>query len=98
MILEASIMLLDDIYGTGITHDDWYNTRDMFIVQATGVNVIKLLCVNDGAAKYPRVFLRGKAYLRVRPTLLITIMLAWIFFETNTLAYSTRIIKKASIL
>jgi hypothetical protein len=51
MLLEASIMLLDDIYGTGITHDDWYDTRDMFIVQATGANVIKLLCVNDGAAK-----------------------------------------------
>ncbi len=38
-ILEVSFMLLENIYSTGITHD---NRHQIFIVEATGVNLIKL--------------------------------------------------------
>ncbi len=33
MLLETSIMLLENIYGIGVTHDD----QNIFIVKATGV-------------------------------------------------------------
>jgi len=38
MLLDSSIMLLDNFYSTGITYDD----RPIFIVQATGLNAVKL--------------------------------------------------------
>jgi hypothetical protein len=37
MLLESSIMLLENTYSTGVTHDDCH----IFIVQATGPNPIK---------------------------------------------------------
>jgi hypothetical protein len=37
MLRYSSIMLLDNIYSTSITYDD----RPIFIVQATGLNVVK---------------------------------------------------------
>ncbi len=38
MLRDSSIMLLDNIYNTGITYGD----RPIFIVQATGLNAVKL--------------------------------------------------------
>ncbi len=38
MLLESSIMLLENIYSTGVTHAD----PNMFIVQATGLNVLNI--------------------------------------------------------
>jgi hypothetical protein len=37
MLLESSMMLLENIYGTGITHDDHHMANhNMFVVQVTG--------------------------------------------------------------
>jgi hypothetical protein len=33
MILEVSFMLLENIYSTGVTHDDHHDGHDIFIVQ-----------------------------------------------------------------
>jgi hypothetical protein len=40
--LESSIMLLENIYRTGFTHDDHHNDHHIFKVLATGVNELKL--------------------------------------------------------
>jgi hypothetical protein len=37
MLLESLIMLLENIYTTGITHDDCHLRSLFFIVQATGL-------------------------------------------------------------
>jgi hypothetical protein len=37
MLLELAIMLLENIYSTGVTHDDRHSQLPHFIVQAIGV-------------------------------------------------------------
>jgi hypothetical protein len=41
MLLESSIVHLENIYGTGITHDDHHLQWSYFIVQATAGNTNK---------------------------------------------------------
>ncbi len=43
MLQESSIMLPKNIYSTGVTHDDHHMMiKILFIVHATGHNVVKL--------------------------------------------------------
>jgi hypothetical protein len=59
MALDVSIMLLENIYSTGFTHDDHH----IFIVQATSHNVLKLFSpywwwgkVSCGACRWKVLF------------------------------------------
>jgi hypothetical protein len=40
MLLESSMMLLENIKSSGVTHDDHHMT---IVIQATGANVVSLL-------------------------------------------------------